>query len=63
MAVYVAEKIPMIIMGDFNCDMLQDSMSQRLDEMMMDYGLVQMMIIATKLRKVEVRKTGSIIKS
>ena len=39
----VAEKVPVMIMGDFNCDMLlHDSKSQRLEEMMMDYGLVQM---------------------
>ena len=39
----VAEKVPVMIKGDFNCDMLlQDSKSQRLEEMMMYYGLIQM---------------------
>lgn len=39
----VAEKVPIVIMGDFNCDMLlQDSKSQRLEEVRMDYVFVQM---------------------
>ena len=46
----VAEKVPVMIMGDFNCDMLlHDSKSQRLEEMMMDYGLVQMVREPTRV--------------
>ena len=43
----VAEKVPVMIMGD--CNMLHDYKSQRLEEMMMDYGLVQMVREPTRV--------------
>ena len=46
----VAEKAPVVIMGDFNCDMLlHDSKCVKLEDMMSDYGLLQMVREPTRV--------------
>ena len=46
----VAEKAPVVIMGDFNCDMLlNDSKCVKLEDMTSDYGLVQMVREPTRV--------------